>query len=86
MAVSQVISVEEMKKLVCERKLTHRQISTMLIEQHPNVKCGLSAMSVRRYCKINGITRFCTLSRLEIHNKVVECASNVSFSIIRNSN
>lgn len=79
MVISRIISVGEMEDLVRYRKLTYKQISDLLSARNPSVKNGLSVMSIRRFCKANGINKYCNLNKSELEKKVLECAANVSF-------
>ena len=54
MALSSVISLDEMKSLVLTKRKTHQEISNILKERHPDMR-GLSEMNVRRFCNENGI-------------------------------
>ena len=54
MALSSVISLDEMKSLVLTKKKTNQEISNILNERHPDMR-GLSEMNVRRFCNENGI-------------------------------
>lgn len=60
-----------------QEKMTHEQISYKLKAENPSVR-GLSAMSVRRFCKQHGIGRNCKLTNEEIREKIIECSSEVS--------
>ena len=48
-ALSSVISLDEIKSLVLTKTKTHQEISNILKERHPDIR-GLSAMNVRRFC------------------------------------
>ena len=54
MALSSVISLNEIKTLVLTKGKTHQEISKILKARHPDIR-GLSAMNVRRFCNENGI-------------------------------
>ena len=54
MALSSVISLDEMKSLVLTKKKANQEISNILNERQPDMR-GLSEMNVRRFCNENGI-------------------------------
>ena len=49
MALSSVISLDEMKSLVLTKRKTHQEISNILKERHPDMR-GLTAMNVTPFC------------------------------------
>ena len=53
-ALSSVISLDEIKSLVLTKRKTHQEISNSLKERHPDMR-GLSAMNVRRFSIEYGI-------------------------------
>ena len=75
MAVSTVISIQEMKNFI-QSGMTYDQISSMLQSKNPTAR-GLFPRSIRRFCQINNLGRNCKLSRKEIRTKVYQCASEV---------
>ena len=75
MAVSTVISIQEMKNFI-QSGMTYDQISSMLQSKNPTGR-GLFPRSIRRFCQINNLGRNCKLSRKEIRTKVYQCVSEV---------
>ena len=75
MAVSTVISIQEMKNVI-QSGMTYDQISSMLQSKNPTAR-GLFPRSIRRFCQINNLGRNCKLSRKEIRTKVYQCVSEV---------
>ena len=65
MALSSVISLDEMKSLALTKRKTHQEISNILKERQPDMR-SLSAMNVRRFCDENGIRTRTTLDVSEI--------------------
>lgn len=76
MALSDIISHDEMNSLVLAERKTHQQISDILKERNPGIR-GLSAMSVRRFCTTNGIRTRTTLNEKEIEKEVSKCVNQV---------
>ena len=76
MALSSVISLDEMKPLVLTRGKTHQEIRNILKERHPDMR-GLSAMSVRRFCNENGIRKRTNLDDSEIEKEVTRSIAEV---------
>ena len=68
MALSSVISLDEMKSLLLTKRKTHQEISNILNERHPDMQ-GLSAMNVRRFCNQNGIRTQKNLDDSEIEQQ-----------------
>jgi len=77
MALSDIISSEEMKSLVLTERKSHKEISNILTERNPGTR-GLSAMSVRRFCAKYGIRTRTTLNVKEIENEVSKCVTQVT--------
>ena len=75
MAVSTVISIQEMKNFI-QSGMTYDQISSMLQSKNPTAR-GLFPRSIRRFCQINNLGRNCKLSCKEIRTKVYQCVSEV---------
>ena len=71
MALSSVISLDEMKSLVLTKRKTHQEISNILKERHPDMR-GLSAMNVRRFCNKNGMRTRTTLDDSELDDSEIE--------------
>jgi len=75
MAVSSIISVQEMEFLI-EQNFTYGQISMQLQSENPKLK-GLSPMSIRRFCKQHNIGRNCKLNSDERKTEITKCALEV---------
>ena len=76
MAVSKVIEVNEMRKMVLLEGKTHAEVSEILKSKYIGMR-GLSQMNVRRYCKANGIKKKCALTKPEQKMKVFPTISTV---------
>ena len=83
MALSSVISLDEMKSLVLTKRKTHQEISNILKERHPDMR-GLSAMNVRRFCNENGIRTRTTLDDSEIEKEVTKSITEVISKFLQN--
>ena len=83
MALSSVISLDEMKSLVLKKRKTHQKISNLLKERHPDMR-GLSAMNVGRFCNENGIRTRTTLDNSEIQKEVTESITEVTSKVLQN--
>lgn len=57
------VSVDEMIQFFQEKK-TYEDISNGLQQRYPGV-CGFSVISIKRYCKINGISPRMSLTYLD---------------------
>ena len=68
MALSSVISLDEMKSLVLTKKKANQEISNILNERQPDMR-GLSEMNVRRFCNANGIRTRATFDDSETQKK-----------------
>ena len=83
MALSSVISLDEMKSLVLTKRKTHQEISNILKERHPDMR-GLSAMNVRGFCNENGIRTRTTLDDSEIEKEVTKSITEVISKFLQN--
>ena len=83
MALSSVISLDEMKSLVLTKRKTHQEISNILKERHPDMR-GLSAMNVRRFCNESGIRTRTTLDDSEIEKEVTKSITEVISKCLQN--
>ena len=83
MALSSVISLDEMKSLVLTKRKTHQEISNILKERHPDMR-GLSTMNVRRFCNENGIRTRTTLDDSEIGKEVTKSITEVISKFLQN--
>ena len=83
MALSSVISLDEMKSLVLTKRKTDQEISNILKERHPDMR-GLSAMNVRRFCNENGIRTRTTLDDSEIEKEVTKSITEVISKFLQN--
>ena len=81
MALSCVISLDEMRSLVLTKRKTHQEISNILKERYPDMR-GLSAINVRRFCNENG-TRT-TLDDSEIEKEVRKSITEVISKFLQN--
>ena len=75
MAVSTVISIQEMKNFI-QSGMTYDQISSMLQSKIPTAR-GLFSRSIRRFCQINSLGQNCKLTHKEIRTKVYQCVYQV---------
>lgn len=78
MALSEIISVSEMKRLVLTERKTHEEISFILQEMYPETR-GLSSMSVRRFCNEHEIRTRTTLNDEEVEKEVSKALVQVIF-------
>ena len=83
MALSSVISLDEMKSLVLTKRKTHQEISNILKERHPDMR-DLSAMNVRRFCNENRIRTRTTLDDSEIEKEVTKSITEVISKFLQN--
>ena len=83
MALSSVISLDEMKSLVLKKRKTHQEISNLLKERNPDMR-GLPAMNVRRFCNENRIRTQTTLDDSEIEKEVTESITEVISQVLQN--
>ena len=83
MALSSVISLDEMKPLVLTKRKTHQEISNILKERHPDMQ-GLSAMNVRQFCNESGIRTRTTLDDSEIEKEVTKSIIEVIRKFLQN--
>ena len=74
MAVSKTKSIREITSFF-QSGMTHDQISSMVQCKNPPAR-GLSPRSIRCFCQINNLGRYCKLSRKEIR-KVYQRVSEV---------
>ena len=83
MALSSVISLDEMKSLVLTKRKTHQEISNILKKRHHDMR-GLSAMNVRGFCNENGIRTRTTLDDSEIEKGVTKSITEVISKFLQN--
>ena len=75
--MEEYVTVDEMRKFVLTKKMTHEQISEELRRRSCGVR-GLSAMSVRRFCSKHNIHRTTQISDRELDCVVLKAVSQVS--------
>ena len=76
--IEKIVTARYVKELVEEKGKTHREVSDILVQQHPGVN-GLSERSVRRFCATNGIRRHDSrLTCVDVDNVVTSAIVEVS--------
>jgi len=66
-----------MKYLVFTKRRSHEEISDLLKKRNPGIK-GLSIMSIRKYCVINGIRTRKVLSKKETSKSIAQVTVYIS--------
>ena len=82
MALSSVISLNEMKSLTLTTRKTHHEISNILKERHSDMR-GLSAMNVRRFSIEYGIRTGQLWSYKEVKKFIAEIINEFLQKIVR---
>ena len=78
MQLIEIITVQEMERLVLMERKTHEEISCLLKQSYPHMR-GLSAMSVRRFCNEHEI---CTRTKLN-DEQIIEEVSKAMAQVRR---
>lgn len=74
------LDLDEIKHFI-DIGMTYEDISDRLRSMYPNDR-GLSARSVRRFCKSNKINRNCTLSQSDKNKVVLAAIDQVNFDLL----